>query len=207
MMDPAGLEVLTDADRCREAMQACHSAQQRHVRDKLIAVVITEFSRHLEHARAKGVDSASTPSEAVEIGKAIEEMERPKAAERRREHGGTSPGKPADNTSGNLPEVSGDTRDKVAEALGMSGKTYEKAKAESRAEYADNAPAPADDPLAVETITPGSSPAEFLRRERERFRSWHASKVQARDDAAAGPAAAAHDPSHDETNPISPPPI
>ncbi len=71
-----------------------------------------------------------TPSEAVAIGKAIEELERPKAKERQKEHGKTAPGKPK-NTGGNFPpvnEAKGKTRDKVAEAVGMSGRTYEKAK-------------------------------------------------------------------------------
>jgi hypothetical protein len=72
-----------------------------------------------------------TPSEAVEIGRTIEELEQEAAKQRQREHGHTAPGRKG-NTSGNLPEVSdnkGRTRDKVAEAVGMSGRTYEKAKA------------------------------------------------------------------------------
>jgi ParB family chromosome partitioning protein len=68
-----------------------------------------------------------TPSEAVAIGQALEELERVEAKKRQREHGGTAPGK-AKNTPGNLPEVNGDARDKVAAAVGMSGRTYDKAK-------------------------------------------------------------------------------
>jgi ParB-like chromosome segregation protein Spo0J len=78
-----------------------------------------------------------TPTEAVAIGRALEELERPKAKARQKEHGGTAPGQ-AKNTGGKLPEVSsGDTRDKVAEAVGMSGRTYEKAKAVVEAAEAD----------------------------------------------------------------------
>ena len=63
-----------------------------------------------------------TMTEMVEIGRMIEELEKPKAAERKG-------GRPRKETSGKLPAVSGgDTRDKVAKALGVSGKTYEKAK-------------------------------------------------------------------------------
>lgn len=71
-----------------------------------------------------------TPSEVVAQAERIAALERPKAEERRREHGGTAPGRPA-NTGGKLPPVSnGKTRDKVASAVGgMSGRTYEKAKA------------------------------------------------------------------------------
>ena len=58
----------------------------------------------------------------VAIAKAIEPIEKAAAKERERE-GGRSKG------SGKLPEASkGDTRDKVAKPLGMSGRTFEKAK-------------------------------------------------------------------------------
>lgn len=63
-------------------------------------------------------------TEMVELGKRIEELEKPRAAAR--EKAGK---KAAKEPSGNLPEgAKGDTRDKVAAALGVSGKTYEKAK-------------------------------------------------------------------------------
>lgn len=68
------------------------------------------------------------PTEAVALGRELERLERPKAKKRQKEHGKTAPGKPKD-TSGNLPEVKGETRDKVGEGVGMSGRTYEKAKA------------------------------------------------------------------------------
>lgn len=73
-----------------------------------------------------------TPGEAVEIGMRLEALEKPKAEERK----ASSQAKPGNDGkhpttgSGKLPEpVKGDTRDKVAAAVGMSGKTYEKAKA------------------------------------------------------------------------------
>ena len=46
----------------------------------------------------------------------MEELERPRAAERKQKHGGTAPGRKA-NTSGESPEVKGDTREKVSEVL------------------------------------------------------------------------------------------
>lgn len=71
---------------------------------------------------------AFTVTEAVALGKSLEKLERPKAKERQ-----GSPGKPRttqNDCSGNLPEQSrGQTRDKVGAALGMSGSTYEHAKA------------------------------------------------------------------------------
>lgn len=64
-------------------------------------------------------------SEAVALGQVLEDMER-KEAKKRQKEGGRSGGK----ASGKLPEaVKSDTRDKVGLAVGMSGKTYEKAKA------------------------------------------------------------------------------
>jgi ParB family chromosome partitioning protein len=87
-----------------------------------------------------------TPSEAVAIGLALEEQERPKAARRqaagraRRQNGKKQPAAPG---SGHLPEPEpvvedkGQTRDKVAAAVGMSARTYEKAKAVVAAAEAD----------------------------------------------------------------------
>lgn len=72
-----------------------------------------------------------TPSEAVAIGREIEGMEREEARKRQQEHGGTAPGRRKENTCGKLPQAvePGKSRDKTAEAVGMSGRTYEKAKA------------------------------------------------------------------------------
>ncbi len=77
-----------------------------------------------------------SPSEWVEIGKRIEAIEKPKSVERQGkrtdlEHGGNFP--PCDG---------GKTRDKVAEALGVSGKTYEKAKAVVAASEDETLPEP-----------------------------------------------------------------
>jgi ParB family chromosome partitioning protein len=84
-----------------------------------------------------------TPSEAVAIGKALEALERPKAKERQAQAGpAEGKGKKASG-SGKLPEaVAGQTRDKVAEAVGMSGRNYEKAKAVIEAAEADPSLAP-----------------------------------------------------------------
>ena len=70
------------------------------------------------------------PSEAVAVGAAVEAIESKAAKERQRKHGGTSPGR-SKNTSGKLPEVKGGhrTRTRVAKAVGMRDRTYEKAKA------------------------------------------------------------------------------
>jgi hypothetical protein len=77
-----------------------------------------------------------TPAEAVAIGKALEELEAKKAKERQKEGRPKNKDKKESKiSSGNLPqdntaaaEAPGKTRDKVAEAVGMSGRTYEKAK-------------------------------------------------------------------------------
>jgi ParB family chromosome partitioning protein len=74
-----------------------------------------------------------TPSEMATLGKALEELERAAAKERQKE-GGKAGGK----ASGKLPEASrGQTREKVAEALGVSGRTYEKAKEVAEAAEAE----------------------------------------------------------------------
>lgn len=65
-----------------------------------------------------------SPTEIVETGRPLEEMER-EQAKRRKTAGINQHTEP----SGKLPEGStGDTRDKVASSLGVSGRTYEKAK-------------------------------------------------------------------------------
>jgi ParB family chromosome partitioning protein len=65
-----------------------------------------------------------TVSEAVALGMALEALEA-KQAKQRQQQGGRAGGK----ASGKLPEAStGQTRDKVGEAVGMSGRTYDKAK-------------------------------------------------------------------------------
>lgn len=124
-----------------------------------------------------------TVSEAVSLGKAIEALEAPKAAERKtkalkagenykcstcgdvfgrpvwhcpvcdhhwHEEDGeckncrsNTPGPPTNPRGGKLPpraESSGKTRDKAAEAVGMSGRTYEKAKAVVEAAAEPDAP-------------------------------------------------------------------
>ena len=68
-----------------------------------------------------------TPSEAVAIGQRLEELERPKAKERQAEQARRNQ---PQSEGGNLPPIEkAKTRDKVGEAVGMSGRTYEKAKA------------------------------------------------------------------------------
>lgn len=86
-----------------------------------------------------------SPVEIVELGKRLEELEKPAA--RKRQGARTDLPQP----SGKFPEGSkGQTRDKVAAALGVSGRTYEKAKqiveaAEREPERFGDLPAMADE--------------------------------------------------------------
>jgi ParB-like chromosome segregation protein Spo0J len=73
------------------------------------------------------------PSEAVALARKIAVHEE-EAAKGRQQKGGKKAGRGRPTGSGNLPEPvaeedAGDTRDKVAEVVGMSGKTYEHARA------------------------------------------------------------------------------
>lgn len=70
------------------------------------------------------------PTELVALGRRLEAIEKPKAKERQKAGGG-KPG------SGKLPEPEPPTRDKVGEAVGVSGRTYEKAKQVVEAAEAD----------------------------------------------------------------------
>ncbi len=68
-----------------------------------------------------------SPFEAVAMGRALEELERPKAKERMKQKPGGKQGEKV--CSGNFPEEKSETREKVGAAIGMSGPTYQRAKA------------------------------------------------------------------------------
>jgi hypothetical protein len=91
-----------------------------------------------------------TPSEAVAIGRLIEDQERPKAVERKRE--GSRLGGLKAQGSDNLPEPStgprGQVRDVVARAVGLSPSTYARARAVVAAAEAD----PARYPLGSQAV-------------------------------------------------------
>jgi len=74
-----------------------------------------------------------TPSEAVALGKRLEELERPKAQERKAEGQdrgrAKQHGKPVEEKFSPTKTDKGKTADKVAKAVGMSAPTYRKAKA------------------------------------------------------------------------------
>src|SRR5262249_16530194 len=87
---------------------------------------------HLKAEREENVQRKEfTPLEMVAIGEAIEAREKEEAKRRQ--------GRAGQERCGKFPqqEVVGKTRDKVAEALGVSGRTYEKAKAVARAAQED----------------------------------------------------------------------
>jgi len=85
--------------------------------------------RNRTRARASGHQGGSAAS-------ALEPVEKKAAKERQKEHAKTAPGQ-AKNTSGKFPEVKkGQSRDKVAKAVGMDAKTLKKAKAVVAADLA-----------------------------------------------------------------------
>lgn len=88
-----------------------------YVRDDLDSVVAQIIAERDENTCREPF----TPSEAVALGRDLEKLERPAASQRQ--------GTRTDlQHSGNFPERSGDTRDKVGPAVGMSGRNYSKAK-------------------------------------------------------------------------------
>lgn len=98
------------------------------------------------------------PREAVDLGRRLEALERAAARDRQRVAGPRS-GRGAKSTaSANLAEaVKGDTRDKVAAAVGMSRTTYAKAKAVADAAAAD----PALESVAAEMDRSGNVDAAY----------------------------------------------
>ena len=99
--------------------------------DTIEATIATDLDGAMRALKAERDENTCrkdfAPSEAVALGDVLEAIEEQAAKERQCEHGNTAPGKQK-NTGGNLPQVNGKTRDKVGAAVGMSGKTYEKAK-------------------------------------------------------------------------------
>lgn len=101
-------------------------------RDKIPAIIAENLGVARELLMAERDENTCrlpfTPTEAVALGRQLEELEKPRAKERQQDHGKTAPGKKK-NTSENFTEVKGDTRDIVGDAIGMSGPTYQRAKA------------------------------------------------------------------------------
>jgi N6-adenosine-specific RNA methylase IME4 len=104
---------------------ACRQLGWTEIPDRYLDLDDVERGEFAENASRKDF----TPSELVDIGEAIERRERERARIRQA-HGGPR--------SGNLPErTKGDARDKTATLLGVSGRTYEKAKAVVEAAHAE----------------------------------------------------------------------
>lgn len=89
-------------------------------------VVVDTIAGAAEALRAERDENACrkemTPSELVSLGKAIEEIERPKATERKKSGAKAEPSGTGSGRS------TGETRDAVGEAIGVSGRHYEQAK-------------------------------------------------------------------------------
>ena len=96
--------------------------------------IVTGLDDELQALRAEFAENTCrkdfTPSEGVRMAKDLEERERLQARARQAQAGPDNGKGRKGTASGKLPEaVKGRTRDKVAEAVGMSPRTYEKAKA------------------------------------------------------------------------------
>jgi ParB family chromosome partitioning protein len=109
-------------------------AFRRLGRDKIPAVVANDLAQAAELLRAERDENTCrkefTPSEAVALGRSLEEVER-EAAKARQKATQSKPGQKVGKGGGKLPPRSEPqkTRDAVGTAIGMSGRTYEKAKA------------------------------------------------------------------------------
>lgn len=99
--------------------------------------VVSQLNEAILAIRAEGDENTCRKplvvSEQVELGKRLEQLEKPKAKERQKE-GNRRGGQ----VGGKLPPTCKDkTRDKVGESVGMSGRNYEKAKAVLESKDAD----------------------------------------------------------------------
>lgn len=91
---------------------------------------LTEMRELLEAERDENTERLEMrPSEKVALGRALEELEKPNADERRRE-GNARGGRGGEEVAENVTATSRvDVRDVVGGAVGMSGPTYQRAKA------------------------------------------------------------------------------
>lgn len=104
-------------------------AYERLGREEIEATITDKLDDATAFLRAEQDENTCrlefSPTEAVAVGRALEQLERPKANERKKS-GINQYSEP----SGKLPGGSGGyTRDKVGAAVGMSGRTYDYAKA------------------------------------------------------------------------------
>lgn len=111
----------------QRALSPCETVRQVRTKAAECAVpgVVTEGAETYQRAsssHALGVVANRTFREPSTLGRALEEVLRPLAKERQREHGDTAPGRPA-NTSEKVTGVSGShpqVADEVADVLGTS---------------------------------------------------------------------------------------
>jgi hypothetical protein len=164
LLQPVGLDpdlnLVFGERRCRAAHRLGWS--------DIPAIVFLNLDEAVLAARAERDENTCrkefAPAELVEMGRRLEALEKPAAAERKKVHGGTAPGKPK-NTGGNCPPVfePGRTADKVGQALGVSGKTYTKAK--KVVEAAEKEPDKFGDlPAVMETESVHAAHEEMKRR-------------------------------------------
>lgn len=116
----------------RRRLAACKALKWDRVPVHVVALDNVVLGEHDENVIRKDF----TISEKVAIGRALEPREREEAKARKDKHGGTAPGKKK-NTEGNFPSVKAQSRDKVGRSVGLSGRTYEKAKAVIEAAESD----------------------------------------------------------------------
>ena len=99
--------------------------------------VVKDFDDAIAALRAERDENTQRknllPSEAVSLARELEPLERRQAKDRQREHGQTAPGKRRPNTSAKTAEVrrdhAGETRCKIASAVGVGRTTLAKADA------------------------------------------------------------------------------
>ena len=110
--------IVVKPDRNLIAGQRRIEAFRKLGRKEIPATVIDVGSLLAAERDENEVRKDFTPSEAIAIGRLIEAQDKPNALKRMLK-----------GASGKLPEARGQARDKAARAVGMSGRTYERAKA------------------------------------------------------------------------------
>lgn len=166
------------------SMFSCTPAVQEQVMVARVAFVSPFQGAARAICKAGALIKDFNPSKMVEMGRRLEELERPAAKERQ---GTRTDLQPSGDSPGSSTKAKGDTRDKVASALGVGGKKYEHAKNEAKDRQREAgkkhgrgiAPAESAEPISKgeardksDSKTSANSKSKSARRaERERLKS------------------------------------
>lgn len=110
-------------------LEACRSLGWKVIGARVVDNLEDAAARLLAERDENTERKAMTYTELVTLGRSLEDLERPRAAARQAQAPGQPQGQKVSSGRGTGTEEKGETREVVGRALGMSGTTYQRAKA------------------------------------------------------------------------------